>query len=115
MVEIRFDQSALAKLHMLGEEMREDVVEEVADDARNYAPVEDGDLRDSIHVEGNQIRVGTDHWAEQEFGARPHVIEPENRDALFWEGAPHPVDRVYHPGNPAQPYMRPALYKRRKV
>jgi hypothetical protein len=32
------------------------------------------------------------------FGTRPHIIEPRIKKALYWEGAPHPVRRVMHPG-----------------
>lgn len=46
-----------------------------------------------------------------EVGTRPHVIEAKNAQALFWDGARHPVKRVNHPGTEAQPHLRPALYE----
>ncbi len=32
-----------------------------------------------------------------------HVIEPKNKQALFWPGAKHPVKRVNHPGSTIAP------------
>lgn len=115
MAEVNLDPSAIVKLHLIAQNAQHEVVEEVADDARQYAPVDTGELRGSIHVEGDTVRVGTDHWAPTEFGAQPHVIEPEQKEALYWAGAAHPVDRVNHPGNDPQPFMRPALYKKRRI
>lgn len=42
-------------------------------------------------------------------GAAPHVIVPVNKKALFWPGAAHPVRRVNHPGNRANPFLKRAL------
>ena len=40
-----------------------------------------------------------------EFGTKPHVIEPKDKKALYWQGADHPVKRVNHPGTKANPFM----------
>ena len=40
-----------------------------------------------------------------EFGTRPHVILPKEKQALFWPGAAHPVRSVNHPGTRANPFM----------
>lgn len=40
-----------------------------------------------------------------EFGTRPHVILPKDKQALFWPGAAHPVRSVNHPGTKANPFM----------
>lgn len=54
------------------------------------------------------------HALPIEYGARPHPIKGKP-DLLFWwdkEGRyftpSHRVDEVSHPGNAAQPYLRPA-------
>lgn len=49
-----------------------------------------------------------------EFGTGPFVIVPRGRarggkQALYWEGAAHPVARVNRRGNRAYPFLRPAL------
>lgn len=49
------------------------------------------------------------HAAILEYGSRPHVIEPKDKQALAWPGARHPVKRVHHPGTPALHIMRTAL------
>lgn len=49
------------------------------------------------------------HGEILEFGSRPHVIRARNAQALFWEGADHPVKQVNHPGTPAYHFLRTAL------
>lgn len=39
-------------------------------------------------------------------GTRPHVIMPVNKMALYWNGAPHPMRAVHHPGSKAQPFLK---------
>lgn len=89
------------------------VAGEVAVDARRNVPVKSGDLRRTITRRRNRVYVGTAYWAAVEFGSKPHTIYPRTKKALYWPGAAHPVARVNHPGTPEQPFMRPALYKRR--
>lgn len=100
----------------------------IAADARRLVPIDTRELHDSITVHRVEfdemfIVVGTDHWAPTEYGSGPHWIishglwlRPEN---------PWPLRNartgqvfglvVWHPGTPEQPYMRPALHKRRKL
>lgn len=74
------------------ERMMGRLVDEIADDAQNNAPVNTGELVASIsgEVSGTEGRVGAlaDHAAYVELGT-------ENM--------------------PAQPYLRPSLYKKRAV
>lgn len=51
----------------------------------------------------------SDHSAILEFGTRPHVIEPKDKQALAWPGGRHPVKKVNHPGTPALHILRRAL------
>lgn len=51
----------------------------------------------------------SDHADILEQGSRPHVIEPRNKQALYWPGARHPVKKVNHPGTPAYHFLRDAL------
>jgi hypothetical protein len=46
-----------------------------------------------------------DYASFVEFGTKPHVIEPKDKKALYWQGADHPVKRVNHPGTAANPFM----------
>jgi len=100
-------------LHRLGREIQNDM--------ERMAPVRTGRLRAGLYYEVNrgQLRVGVRnvlYWSTVEFGSGPHFIpgsDTRNKKALFWPGARHPVNRVWHPGTPAQPFIRPALYKHR--
>jgi hypothetical protein len=61
------------------------------------------------------------HALPTEFGGAPHIIEGNPGLRFYWEeagrmwipasdfyGQPGLVDVINHPGNPAQPYLRPA-------
>ncbi len=66
-------------------------------------PVVTGKLRNSIVLEkqtDGSIVIGTNlNYAEfVEIGVEPHIIEPKDKQALYWNGAPHPYKRVKHPG-----------------
>ena len=96
------------------------VTEAVAVDARRGCPVDTAELLGTIETSYprlgvGRVHVGTDHWHETEFGSRSHVIRPRNKQALAWPGADHPVAKVEHPGTPEQPFMRPALYRKRRL
>lgn len=103
------------------ERVHDALVDDVEEDATIHAPWRTGALAMSIHSRKlrpllSHVVVGTDHWQPIEYGASPHDIRPKDPGgALFWPGAPHPVNVVHHPGNAAQPFMRPALYQRRRL
>ncbi len=84
-------------------------------------PTDSGDLVESLgdRYPGKLrgvIVVGTDHWRETEYGSPPHIIRSHgdwplrNRETGEVFG---PI--VHHPGTPAQPFLRPALYQRRRL
>jgi len=78
----------LAWIEHVGDRVVDNILEEIAEDARRYAPVDTGELLASIHVDKSERRV----VAEADHAA--------------------PVEMGSHYG-PAQPYLRPALYKKR--
>ena len=91
---------------------------QIQNDAERMAAVKTGKLRSSLYHEVNGLtaRIGVrnvPYWSTVEFGSGPHEIRPVTKKALYWPGARHPVNRVWHPGTPAQPFIRPALFKRR--
>jgi len=43
-------------------------------------------------------------------GTEPHLIRPNKKQALFWEGAPHPVKLVHHPGTKPIPFLTASLH-----
>ncbi|MGW1949038.1 hypothetical protein ACWCRC_32540 [Streptomyces sp. NPDC001940] len=94
------------------------LADEIETDAKRFAAVDTGLMRSRIYHEVNDLtaRIGVrdvEYWMTVEFGSAPHVITPSNKKALYWPGARHPVARVNHPGTPVQPFLRPALYRRR--
>jgi hypothetical protein len=93
---------------------------DIENDAKRLAAVDTGLMRSRIYheVNGLQLRVGVrnvEYWMTVEFGSGPHIITPVNKKALYWPGARHPVARVNHPGTPVQPFLRPALFRRREA
>ena len=94
----------------------EETTRTIALDAERFAPKDTGELAGSIHVEKLAdgewlVIVGADHAKPIEYGSRPHVITPNDAEALRFEidGQIVFAQRVFHPGNPAQPYLRPAI------
>jgi HK97 gp10 family phage protein len=82
--------------------------------ASNNAPVDTGRLKNSISFRKFSrfkygLVAGVKYASAVEFGTDSHTITPDTAQALFWEGADHPVKKVEHPGTPSQPFMRPAL------
>lgn len=87
-------------------------------DAKKRTPVRTGTLRASGFVErpkitGKRIRVemgfggpAAKYARYVHDGTRPHIIRPRTKKALYWEGAPHPVRFVRHPGTKANPWFR---------
>lgn len=110
------NSSGLAELARKVDATVEDVAEEVANDARRMCPIDEGDLVASIKARGNRVWVGTDHWAPTEYGSRPHLIVSHGTWPLRNRTTGDVFGRVvHHPGTPAQPFMRPALYRSRAV
>ena len=96
------------------------VLDDVLSDARSFVPRDTGELADSLEkdfVEGDlegYVKVGTSHWAPNEFGSRAHTIRIKDKKVLAGDGAVYGKE-VQHPGTPAQPFMRPALFQRRAL
>jgi hypothetical protein len=95
--------------------------EATADDCRAGCPIDSGDLVESIGTRYpgglvGVVVVGTDHWADVEYGSRPHIIRAHGPYSLHnAETGEYFGPVVHHPGTPAQPFMRPALYRQRAL
>ncbi len=78
--------------------------------------VRSGALRQSITRKVGKLKayVGTplEYASHEEFGTRPHVIVPKNKKFLsFMIGGKRIfTKKVNHPGTPAHPFLRPALF-----
>lgn len=80
---------------------------------KKEAPIQTGRLRNSIEalIQRDRATVGTSvfYGIMVARGTKPHLIEPRNKKALSWVGAPHPARRVNHPGTKANPFDLRAL------
>lgn len=126
---VRPNYSGLLRLHLHVQKIHNSVVDSVFWDAKNGAAVDTGEMWSTIHVRHmmsriyvwssrfiSRVVVGSDHWRFVEYPTSAHEIRPKDPNgALFWPGAPHPVQVVHHPGTHEQPFMRPALYQRRSL
>jgi hypothetical protein len=97
------------------------VTEAIADDARRACPYDSGDLYDSIDTRypgklRGVVIVGTDHWHPTEYGSPPHEIRSRGKWPLRNIETGDVFGRVVdHPGTPEQPFMRPALFRKRRL
>lgn len=87
---------------------------EVWGNVRKEAPVDHGRLAGSFQLDqvddlSYRIWSGVEYALAVHEGTKPHVIEPKNKKALYWDGARHPVRRVMHPGTQANPYADRAI------
>lgn len=105
------------------EKLTQLVVKKVAFDtvaaAQAAAPVDTGNLKNSIGQDFDDDGLGfeagptAEYGAAIEFGARPHKIYARNGGVLVFPygGVLQFRRSVNHPGNAPQPYMRPAFEK----
>jgi len=93
-------------MEQLAEDLTHRLGRAIAVDAIRNAPVDTTLLSRSIRYYPSARRViaDTEYAAAVESGSGPHLIH----NAWGREGV-----TVEHPGGPAQPYLRPAAYKRR--
>ena len=98
----------------------EDIAKDVLDKMQFKVPVRTGYLKEDLDWEYDKhtktARVGAKTapyaiWVEE--GTYPHMITPNNKKALWWEGADHPVFKVDHPGATATHFMKESLYEER--
>ena len=104
-----------ADLEQVVQPLLDQVAAEVETDIKRNAPVDTGDLVRSVRRRGNIITISAPYWHFVEYGTRAHIIRPRARQALWWPGAPHPVKVVHHPGTQAQPFIRPAALRQRRL
>ncbi len=106
-VRIDVDEGGMAEVSRTFKRVRDHFLDDCLPDARRNAPVDTGELMASLYVDHGAGRIGAhaDHAAAQELGAGPHPIPN-----AFGRGI-----TVEHPGNQAQPYLRPAVYRARRL
>ena len=68
-----------------------------------------------VHKDGRvtfEVGAYAPYAAAVEFGSKPHVIRPKNKEMLHWKGVNGEkffAFKVNHPGTDPQPFMRPAI------
>ncbi|GAX54742.1 HK97 gp10 family phage protein [Streptomyces olivochromogenes] len=108
-----------AKIDHSVSDFLEEVAKDVLKDMQVYVPKDTGRLLNDLdyEVHGLSARIGakTAPYAYYvEVGTRPHLITPNGKGALSWEGAEHPVNEVNpHPGTTPTNFMKKSLYKSR--
>lgn len=106
-VRIDVDESGLAEVGHAFTRVRNNFLDDCLPDARRNAPVDTGELVESVYVDHAAGRIGAhaEHAAPVEVGSSPHEIPN-----AFGRGF-----TVEHPGSKAQPYLRPAVYRSRRL
>lgn len=95
------------------------VTEAVALDAIAGCPIDSGDTVESIgtrypgKLRGIVVVGGA--WQYVEYDTAPHWIDSTGTWSLRSDENEYFGRRVWHPGTRAQPFMRPALMRRRKL
>lgn len=92
-------------------------VHRVIDEGKSFTP-RTGHLQQSIRVDLSNVKEGKAEIVADasyapfvEFGTRPHVIKPKNRQSLRWatdEGYVF-AKLVHHPGSKPYPFFRTAV------
>lgn len=104
------------------------ITREVRDDAIAGCPVDSGDLVSTIRMRfpgglRGQVVVGgkgplvtsAGYWKFVEYGTAPHWIDSTGPWSLRSDEGVYFGRRVWHPGTTANPFMRTALYQRRRL
>lgn len=117
---VRMLTSGTVHIEHLAAENGKKITREVFREIQRRAPVDTGELLDSIDMTYvnmvGTITVTAEHWPAVEYGTRPHVIRSHGDYSLRNRETGQRFGKVvHHPGTPAQPYIRPAVYKRRSL
>lgn len=119
-VRVVINSSGIADLEALAARITRNTAHDVAQDARRRVPVDTGELRSTIRTarvtpQHWRVWVGTEHWAPTEYGSSPHIIRSTGPWPLRNRETGETFGRIVrHPGTPAQPFMRPAAYTKRR-
>jgi HK97 gp10 family phage protein len=118
----------ISEMEMAGQQTTEEMVRQGAAAAKRNAPVGSRPDRRSIPIRESiywvmrgrtqgSFGASARHAIFQEKGTRPHTMVGNPTFHFFWEnmgrwwvpGAYGEIDYINHPGNPAQPFLEPAL------
>jgi hypothetical protein len=117
---VRMTETGRVHVERLAEKAGRQITREVFREIQRRVPVDTGELLDSIGMSfagtTGTITVGADYWASVEYGSRPHIIRSTGPWPLRNRETGQVFGRVvHHPGTPAQPFIRPAVFKHRRL
>lgn len=75
-MEIRLNPQAIREIEQRSNSFVEDVTQQIADEIRRNAPVDTGELQNSIQAVEGGIEIDSDHWAPVEYGNRKNGVAP---------------------------------------
>lgn len=116
---VRIDPSARVHVDAAINDWLDDTIgRAILNDAQRLVPKRSGRLLESLRAEVHDkvLRVGSldvNYCTAIEMGLPEMTIFPKFKQALFWEGADHPVKKVKLPAREPQPFLRPSLFQRR--
>lgn len=110
--------SGTVRLEGIAQDQVERLTKEIFREIQRRVPQDTGELADSLEMYPKRgvITVGTDYWHTVEYGSAPHKI----RSTGPWPLRNRETGQVFgrevnHPGTPEQPFIRPAVHKRRRL
>jgi hypothetical protein len=112
--EIELTSESKAEIESRIEKALQLATNDMVNDMVEHCPVKTGFTRNTItgEVQGNTIILTAGGvMVYIEFGTPPHDIKPDEKKALYWEGAEHPVKVVHHPGTMPNPIMSNAIHR----
>ena len=121
MVEVSLDMDVDALLEKLSPDKAKEVSSKTLnlaaqDLVRNLminSPVDHGLLKSwfiaSIDDSEAVIKTPAEYAADVNYGTVPHMIYPRDAQALYWDGADHPVKWVIHPGITGQHFVEDSI------
>lgn len=120
MARVVMDPAAYAHMDRICDKLADHVGQEVKNDAVQGAPVLTGAMKASIFgvnlFKAYQVHVDTDHWHFVEYGTQPHIIRSHGpwflRDRMRGKIFGFVV---HHPGATENPFMRRAIYQKRRL
>jgi hypothetical protein len=115
--EIKVQAATADEIHNLAK----DIASDIRSNIRADNLIDTGALLGSVRVRkqsngDSRVSIGTDHWAEIEYGTAPHVIvAPPGHVFTFVKKNGERVftTRINHPGTRAYRIVRRAFYKKR--
>lgn len=120
MKNFEFNAGAWSDIDDIASELVGNAVDDAHEEVLRDVPRDTGNLASTVekdYAPGSQegyVSVGTDYWAAVEYGTPAHTIRRSTEEVLT-DGTVFYGKEVNHPGTEAQPFLRPAAFKKRQL